>query len=254
MKVRNTGATPNAGARPTAKTAPLGASVAATAGASVPDGVAPGAPLDIATIQGIPQAELTPRVRVALDALMAEVQDLRNALGQAQKRIAFLEDLADRDSLAPVLNRRAFVRELARMISFAERYGAPGSVLYFDIDGMKGINDRHGHGAGDLVVKHAAETLLARLRGSDLVGRLGGDEFGVILAQADNAAATAKAQSLVEAIQADPVTWDGTPLKVRVSHGVYTFAGGEAVEDALDRADKEMYARKRKAATSGDAA
>ena len=212
------------------------------------------APLDVATIQGIPQAELTPRVRVALEALMAEVQDLRNALTHAQKRIAFLEDLADRDSLAPVLNRRAFVRELARMISFAERYGAPGSVLYFDIDGMKAINDRHGHGAGDLVVKHAAETLLARLRGSDLVGRLGGDEFGVILTQAGNDAALAKAQSLAQAIQSDKVTWNGVALEIGISYGVYTFAGGEQVEEALDRADRAMYAHKRRQNAPGDAA
>ena len=212
------------------------------------------APLDVATIQGIPQAELTPRVRAALEALMAEVHDLRSALSNAEKRIAFLEDLADRDSLAPVLNRRAFVRELARMISFAERYGAPGSVLYFDVDGMKAINDRHGHGAGDLVVKHAAETLLARLRGSDLVGRLGGDEFGVILTQAGNEAAQAKARSLAEAIRETPVHWNGVALKIGISYGVYTFAGGEHVEDALNLADKAMYAYKRRAAAPNDAA
>ncbi len=212
------------------------------------------APLDIATIQGIPQSELTPRVRLALDVLMAEAQDLRSALSQAKKRIAYLENLADQDTLAPVLNRRAFVRELARMISFAERYDAPGSVLYFDIDGMKAINDRHGHGAGDLVVRQAAETLLGRLRGSDLVGRLGGDEFGVILTQADKDAALAKAQSLAQAIQATPVMWDGEPLNIKVSYGVYTFAGGEAVEDALDRADKAMYANKRRSGEKSGAA
>ena len=235
------------------RTTPAAPVKAGKGGATAP--VSPTAqPLDVATIQGIPQAELTPRVRAALEALMAEVQDLRNALTQAQKRIAFLEDLADRDPLAPVLNRRAFVRELARMISFAERYGAPGSVLYFDIDGMKAINDRHGHGAGDLVVKHAAETLLGRLRGSDLVGRLGGDEFGVILTQAGKDAALAKARSLAQAIEAAPVTWHGAALDIRVSYGVYTFAGGERVEDALERADQAMYAHKRRASAPGDAA
>ena len=214
----------------------------------------PAAPLDVTTIQGIPQSELTPRVRLALDVLMAEVQDLRGALSQAKKRIGYLENLADQDTLAPVLNRRAFVRELARMISFAERYETPGSVLYFDIDGMKAINDRHGHGAGDLVVRHAAETLLSRLRGSDLVGRLGGDEFGVILTQADKDAALAKAQSLAQAIQAAPVKWNGDPLDIKVSYGVYTFAGGEAVEEALDRADKAMYAHKRRSGEESGAA
>ncbi len=214
----------------------------------------PAVPLDIATIQGIPQSELTPRVRMALDGLMAEVQDLRGALSQARKRIGYLENLADQDTLAPVLNRRAFVRELARMISFAERYEAPGSVLYFDIDGMKALNDRHGHAAGDQVVRQAAETLLGSLRGSDLVGRLGGDEFGVILAQADKDAALSKAQSLAQAIQAAPAEWNGEPLDIKVSHGVYTFAGGEAVEEALERADKAMYAHKRRSGETSGAA
>ncbi len=244
--------------RNSTRPAPLGASRAVEAKASVPEKEAgeagPSAPLDVTTIQGIPQSELTPRVRIALDVLMAEVRDLRGSLSQAKKRIAYLETLADQDSLAPILNRRAFVRELARMISFAERYEAPGSVLYFDIDGMKAINDRHGHGAGDLVVRHAAETLLGRLRGSDLVGRLGGDEFGVILAQADKDAALAKAQSLAQAIQAAPVKWNGEPLNIKVSHGVYTFAGGEAVEEALDRADKAMYAHKRRSSEESGAA
>ena len=239
MRVRNT-------VRPT----PLGASRSVEAKALTQQKevgeAGRSAPQDVTTIQGIPPSELTPRVRIALDTLMAEVQDLRSALSQAKKRIGYLENLADQDTLAPVLNRRAFVRELARMISFAERYEALGSVLYFDIDGMKAINDRHGHGAGDLVVKHAAEILLARLRGSDLVGRLGGDEFGVILTQADKDAALAKAQDLAHAIQAEPVKWNGEPLNIRVSYGTYTFAGGEAVEDALDRADKAMYAHKRR--------
>lgn len=252
MKVRNTPGGTSRTAAPSGVSPKAPSGVAAT-GVSTDAGPVAGA-VDIATIQGVPQAELTPRVRMALDALIAEVRDLRLALIQAHKRIAFLEDLADRDSLAPVLNRRAFVRELARMISFAERYGAPGSVLYFDIDGMKAINDRHGHGAGDLVVKHAAETLLARLRGSDLVGRLGGDEFGIILTQAGYEAALAKAQSLAQAIEAGSVHWNGTALPVHISYGVYTFAGGEAVEEALDRADKAMYAHKRRSAEPGDAA
>ena len=119
---------------------------------------------------------------------------------------------------------------------------------------MKAINDRHGHGAGDLVVRHAAETLLSRLRGSDLVGRLGGDEFGVILTQADKDAALAKAQSLAQAIQTAPVKWNGEPLDIKVSYGIYTYAGDEAVEEALDRADKAMYAHKRRRSEKSGAA
>lgn len=207
--------------------------------------VAKGAPpLDVATIMGVPEAELTPKVRAAIDRLMAEVQSLREDMSRAQRRIEYLEQLADRDPLAPVLNRRAFVRELTRMITFSERYGMPGSVIYFDIDGMKRINDTWSHAAGDAVLKHIAEILIDDVRASDIVGRLGGDEFGVILAQADAAAATAKAKRLAAAIGANPVVWRDQPLDLGISYGIYTFTGGEKVDEALSAADEAMYARK----------
>jgi diguanylate cyclase (GGDEF)-like protein len=204
-------------------------------------------PVDVATIMGVPEAELTPKVRAAIDRLMAEVQSLREDLARARRRIEYLEQLADRDPLAPVLNRRAFVRELTRMIAFAERYGVSGSVLYLDIDGMKRINDRAGHAAGDAALKHVAEVLLREVRASDIVGRLGGDEFGIILAQADAQAAAAKAGALAKTIEAEPIPWPHESLELGVSYGTYTFAGGEAVDEALNAADRAMYDRKRDA-------
>ena len=202
-------------------------------------------PVDVTSIMGISEAELTPKVRAAIGQLMAEVHSLREELTRASKRIGYLEQLADKDPLLPVMNRRAFVAELARMIAFAERYDAPGSVLYFDIDGMKRVNDDQGHGAGDAVLRHVAEILLREVRASDVVGRLGGDEFGVILAQTDPKAAADKASWLARAIESGTTTWNGQPLDVGISYGVYTFAGGEEVDEALNAADQAMYARKR---------
>jgi diguanylate cyclase (GGDEF)-like protein len=202
------------------------------------------APVDVATIMGVPEAELTPKVRAALDKLLAEVHSLREDLERSRRRIGYLEQLADRDPLAPVLNRRAFVRELTRMIAFAERYGAPGSVVYLDIDGMKRINDSHGHGAGDAALKHVAEVLLRDVRSSDIVGRLGGDEFGIILAQADAQAAATKAAVLAKAVESEAISWQDVTLKLKVSYGTYTFAGGEGVDEALSAADRAMYAQK----------
>jgi diguanylate cyclase (GGDEF)-like protein len=203
-----------------------------------------GTPLDVATIMGIPEAELTPKVRAAMGKLMAEVHSLREDLNQARKRIDYLERLADRDALAPVLNRRAFVRELTRAMAFTERYGAPGSVLYFDVNGMKQINDSQGHAAGDAVLKRMAEILLSGVRASDVVGRLGGDEFGVILSQAGTDAAAAKAAVLAQAVSANPIDWADKPLPIAASYGVYSFAGGEAADDALNAADRAMYTQK----------
>jgi diguanylate cyclase (GGDEF)-like protein len=204
--------------------------------------------LDVTTIMGIPESELTPRVKAAFEKLMTEVVNMRQDLERAQKRIGFLEELADQDSLAPVLNRRAFVRELSRMMSFAERYGAPSSVLFFDVNGMKQVNDKHGHGAGDATLKHIASTLLNNVRSSDIVGRLGGDEFGVILAQASKEVAMDKAAQLAAEVKEEMVVWDGQQLDVSVAYGVHTFVGEEEVDEALNAADKAMYEQKRSAA------
>ncbi len=199
-----------------------------------------------AVAMAIPAAERTPRVRLVLDRLEAEVQGLRRELGRAQRRIADLEDLADRDALTPVLNRRAFVRELARILSFGDRYGMAGSLLYFDLNGLKRINDGLGHAAGDAALGHVARVLTELVRDTDVVGRLGGDEFGVILAQSDGVVAAAKARELARAVQAEPVDVDGRRVRVKVAFGVHSFTAGERAKEALAAADRAMYLRKSK--------
>lgn len=199
---------------------------------------------DTASIAGIPSAELTPRVRAAIDALMAEVASLRTDVRRAQQRVAFLEQLADEDTLLPIYNRRALVRELSRLVSYAERYGTPSSVLFFDVNKLKHINDTSGHAAGDTALKHIADVLVQNVREFDVVGRLGGDEFGVILAHSDGAMAAEKARTLAAAIAESPVIWNGESHSVTVSFGFYTFTGDENVGEALARADQAMYAHK----------
>lgn len=213
-----------------------------------------GAPAaDVASVMGVPEAELTPKVREAIMSLMAEVQTLRRELDKAQARLEQLEQLADYDTLAPVYNRRAFVRELNRVISFSQRYNTPSSLIYFDVNGFKKINDERGHAAGDGALLHVAQTLLANLRESDTVARLGGDEFGVILAQADAPQAAAKALLLAEKIAGQPVESESGAFQVTVAHGVATFRSGEDAEATLAEADRAMYEHKAKlrAANSG---
>ena len=202
------------------------------------------APADSATILGVPEAELTPKVREAIMVLMQEVETLRRELDRTHERLNQMEKLADLDTLAPIANRRAFVRELTRAISFAERYQTPSSLIYFDVNGFKSINDNYGHAAGDKALLHVASILLERVRESDVVGRLGGDEFGVILSQTDRQGAREKAVQLGEAIENEPVSWEGTQLPLRLAYGITTFQGGESVTDTLAAADREMYERK----------
>ena len=203
---------------------------------------------DVATFLGISQAELTKNVHNGLAQLLVEVDRLRQELEARERRIAYLERLADEDPLTPILNRRAFVRELSRMMAYAERYGVTSSVLFFDVNGMKRINDTFGHATGDDVLTNIANCLLGNVRSSDVVGRLGGDEFGVLLAQTDERAAANKAADLAAVIQADTGALEGKTLDVSVSFGVFTFDGKGEPQEVLDAADKKMYRQKQESA------
>lgn len=216
----------------------------ALAGAKV---AAPGraAPADTTEFLGLTEADLTPAVQGAVQTLLSEIDDLRGEVKRLKERLSDVEGLADRDVLTPLLNRRAFVREMARAQGFAERYGSPAAVIYFDLDGFKAVNDRFGHPAGDLALKAVAERLTANIRGSDLAARLGGDEFGVLLAQADLEAAQAKAAALQRLIEAQPADLGEWSAPLRVSFGVRALDPGVDPEHLLGEADSAMYAQKR---------
>jgi diguanylate cyclase (GGDEF)-like protein len=228
--------------RPTAKTIRPTTGYTSTGAAS--ESAAPRPITDSSSVLGIPPNELTPKVQHAIEQLMEEVESLRRELDQSRQRITYLEQLADQDALAPVANRRAFVRELTRIMAFSERYNAPSSLIYFDVNGLKPINDTYGHPAGDAALMRIADLLLENVRESDVVGRLGGDEFGVILSHADEATAREKAISLVETIAAHPLDWNGHEIPVAVSYGIYIFQGGDSPGQALAAADRAMYENK----------
>ncbi len=200
---------------------------------------------DQVSIMGIPEAELTPKVREAIMSLMAEVAAMRKELDATKNELANLAKLADRDSLLPVQNRRAFVRELTRSMARVERYGKPSSIVYIDVNDLKEINDNFGHVAGDEALKHVAKVLVDNVREIDQIGRLGGDEFCVILDEADTKSAKEKADELARAITDSPFIFYNQNLIVNVAVGVYTITGSEDVSQALAEADKDMYENKR---------
>ena len=183
--------------------------------------------------------------RIAILRLLEEIDYLRLEIEANNKRIAELEDLADRDPLTPVVNRRAFMRELDRTKAYADRYGGGASLIYLDLDGMKDINDRFGHAAGDRALLLVAETLAANIRSSDLVGRLGGDEFGIILSRASHRAAEEKAEMLMRLIGALVIDSIGGPIPVSVSYGIAELKSHANADAALAAADREMYQRKK---------
>lgn len=193
---------------------------------------------------GIAEAELAPKLRRTLLSLMAEAEELQRQLQEARARIASLEKLVDEDPLMPVCNRRAFVRELTRMMAVAERYGIPGSLVYFDVNNLKQINDVYGHATGDAALMQVARVLVESVRATDVVGRLGGDEFGVLLVQTNTALAERKGVELATLIEKQPIRWHGQEVAVSVAFGTYAFLGGENATAVLDAADRAMYRRK----------
>ena len=230
--------------RTSAPRAPRQVAAAYAKGAETDGGAAPVDPVP-ASVLGIPEAEFTPRVRDAIMGLMSEVDNLRRELSDARKRLDEVEKAADQDGLLPLLNRRAFVRELTRYIAFTGRYNTPASLIYFDLNHMKQVNDTHGHAAGDAVLKHFSEVLQGQVRDSDSVGRLGGDEFGVLLSHAGQDQALRKADALAEALRGKPVTWNGQQIEVSFAYGAFELKPGDTADIAMARADEAMYAHKK---------
>ena len=173
-----------------------------------------------------------------------EIDALREQIAELEARLARAEQLADTDVLAPVLNRRAFIRELDRATAAVARYGVPASLIFFDLDGFKAVNDRYGHAAGDSVLTAVAERLLAKVRRSDIVGRLGGDEFAVILGQADAQRAGGRARDLAAIISAAPAPADGAQVWIKASWGVCEITPDRSAEQILAVADAAMFLRK----------
>ena len=194
---------------------------------------------------GIPEREMTPRVRIGIAALTGEVARLQREVEAGRKKLLDAERAANQDTLLPVLNRRAFVREIARFIAFSERYGTPASLVYFDLDGFKNVNDAHGHAAGDAVLHHFAGLLASHVRNTDAVGRLGGDEFGIVLAHASLDQAHLKGETLIKALSDAPPRWQSNPVTVTFSYGAYELRAGENADAAMANADLAMYANKR---------
>jgi diguanylate cyclase (GGDEF)-like protein len=198
-----------------------------------------------ASVLGIPESEFTPRVRDAIMGLMSEVDSLRRELSRTRERLDEAEKVADQDGMLPLLNRRAFVRELTRHIAVTGRYSTPASLIYFDLNYLKKVNDSLSHAAGDAVLGHFADVLVKNVRDSDAVGRLGGDEFGVLLSHADHQQALRKAEALSQALHASPPAWGGRTIPVSFAYGAFELQPGDNAETAMAQADEAMYAQKK---------
>ncbi len=213
------------------------------------DVAAPERPVDpalrVAGLFAVPESHLTPQVRTAFNVMIGEIDSLRLDVEQLRLSLAEAEASADHDSLAPVYNRRAFMREASKVVALVKRHEVEASLIYFDLNNFKEINDTHGHPAGDTVLRAIGETLIRQTRETDIVGRIGGDEFAVVLTHLAPKAAKRKAEALAAAICTERVLYGGEPLFVSAALGIAHFKPNDSAEGVLARADEAMYADKR---------
>ena len=191
-------------------------------------------------------AQSEPEIAAALKKLdPADREVVLGALERAEKTEAELRYLADHDSLTGLLDRRRFRAELDQYVSFTNRYGGQGAVMIIDIDGLKGVNDSLGHHSGDNLIRQIARIMRERVRATDIVARLSGDELAVLMPQTDTEGAMQLAEDLRAQVaesarpasEAEPVT---------ISVGVAMFGGEhpEGTEGVLIAADQAMYEAK----------
>jgi diguanylate cyclase (GGDEF)-like protein len=156
-----------------------------------------------------------------------------------------LEARVEEDPLTGLLNRRGFARAYARALAYVRRYGATAALLFLDLDGFKRVNDRHGHAVGDAVLRRLGRLLAKHVRAADVVARVGGDEFAILLWNLSQADAQRRARGLEALVAATRFSASRVPVRIGASIGVTMLAPDDRLAAALARADRAMYRRKR---------
>lgn len=161
------------------------------------------------------------------------------------RHIVEVQHLADTDDLTGLFNRRSFDERASLAFRTSVRLGTAVSVMMFDVDHFKRVNDTHGHAVGDRVLRRVAAAAKSTLRDVDVLGRYGGEEFAAVLPAADGEAAAAVAERLRAAIAAVEVDTSRGTVTVKVSAGVAARVDEEGVQPVLERADAALYEAKR---------
>lgn len=178
--------------------------------------------------------------------LGADITELKTTQLELESRVKELGVLAATDSLTGIGNRRHFLQRASDELVRSRRYKFPLVFFMIDVDNFKAINDNHGHHAGDDVLKSMAATLQHTMRSTDIVGRLGGEEFGVLLIQAEVEEALVIAERLLKALRSVCIQTPNEAICYTVSIGVAAYEGGDdSVDSLMKRADLALYQAKK---------
>ena len=158
-----------------------------------------------------------------------------------------LQRLANYDSLTGLINRRYFEEKIAYEISRIKRYGQEACLVIFDIDNFKSINDKYGHPVGDEILKKFASLLKAQLRKTDIIARIGGEEFAALLLNADKKTGKLVAEKIRKSIEEEVFYIDDLGIKVTVSMAITVLSDDtDSYEEGYKFADKALYRAKQK--------
>jgi diguanylate cyclase (GGDEF)-like protein len=173
--------------------------------------------------------------------MRGQISQQMESIAQVQSLTAEVYKLAALDQLTGLYNRRSGEQRLSEEIGRSLRYGRPLTLLMFDLDGLKQVNDKLGHAGGDLLLKTFAERLQRAIRGSDLAVRLGGDEFMVMLPECRSE----EVGHVLLRLEGACITHDGQHVPCRFSRGWVDYRPGETATEFMKRADDALYANKR---------
>ncbi len=178
---------------------------------------------------------------------IAAAHESEREMARLLERISELEQLAITDELTGLLNRRGFQGELKRALSSASRYGEQGVLIYIyiDLDDFKPINDTFGHAAGDEVLRRVAGLLRDNVRDADYVGRMGGDEFAILLTRTTWEDGLSRTEEMDRLLNTSCSSWQGRMIKIGASLGLQAYGSMDNGQELLGRADAAMYQTKR---------
>lgn len=177
-------------------------------------------------------------------AMMTDLSDETRWHAEKEAQVERLAKLALTDELTGLSNRRAFLEAVEREHAHARRGGRVSTVVIGDIDRFKAINDRFGHPAGDQALRRVARIIAANVRKDDLIGRLGGEEFGLLLYGYDLDQAEMAVARLAARLRDAPPPLAGMRSPVTLSFGVARLSGDRTIDDAMQAADRALYAAK----------
>ena len=179
--------------------------------------------------------------KMQAEKLAQELKETNDKLSKANQK---LEDTSVHDYLTGLYNRRYLFDFLDNEVKRAQRYGVRFSIMIFDIDYFKKVNDTYGHLSGDLVLKAISDKATAMIRSTDLLARYGGEEFVLVMPQTETLGAVTIAERLREAIECMNIPVDGQTVQITISAGVATYMPQSeklTIEEFIDKADKALY-------------